>query len=172
MSEKPSPWKASKVKKHLRDDILAGKVPEMMSAREVFVMRQEYKRYAFKNFSTNLRNLRKAIKTGQEKADSDNAALTHDRLIHSVGSETAKGCGYARWEGSDAEWFLKEDVDVRKHKNIAPRDLHKTRPEYQAFPLKVFRDHVHQETHSRLTKAYWMNHQKKWTHNQFYKKTM
>jgi hypothetical protein len=69
--------------------------------------------------------------------------------------------GYPRWDGSDAERLLKEDADEGLTNSIKPSDLHETRPEYQAFPLKTFRDHIHQENRSRTGKAYWMNRQQK-----------
>ena len=61
-------------------DILAGKVVDSMMPKEVLAMRPEYEPYR-KNFGTNLRNLQKTIRENQAKADSDAAALAHDRRI-------------------------------------------------------------------------------------------
>ena len=137
-------------------DIVEGRVTESMKPKEVHTMRPEYAApYKSTNFSTNLRNLHAAIKVDQGKAASDAAALEHDRNLHPVAAFTSKG--YPRWEGSDAERLLKEDFDAGLDENKEPKVLHQTRPEYEGFPLKVFRDHIHQERRSRTGRSYWMN---------------
>ena len=155
---KPSPWQDSRAKKLLRQDILDKTVVESMKPKAIFEMRPEYKPYGLVNFRSNYYSLRKSIKSDQGKADSDSAALAHDHLIHPVAAFTSEG--YPRWEGSDAARLLKEDVNAGLHENVEPRVLRQTRPEYQAFPLKVFRDHIHQEVRSRTSRSYWMNRNK------------
>jgi hypothetical protein len=67
-----------------------------------------------------------------ETADSFLARLTHD------GKDLVPN-----------DSWLKEDVDAGMTSNYEPKVLHHMRPEYQAFPLAVFRDHVYQEQRSR-----------------------
>jgi len=158
--KKPEPWKESQAKRTLKQMILRGETKNK-SAREVYEMRVEFRAYEFKKFSPNFRNLCDVLKRDQDKADSDAAALAHDRLIHPKGPETAKGCGYPRWDGSDAERLLTQDIDNGLHETHKPQALYKTRPEYQHFPLKVFRDHIHQVLRARLERPYWLNRKKK-----------
>lgn len=63
---------------------------------------------------------------------------------------------YPRWHGSAAQKLLKEDVSNKLQEAMKPRELRLTRPEYQEFPLKVFRDHVQQEIRERKERPYWM----------------
>ena len=93
----------------LRQDILDGKIVDSLKPKKVFEMRPEYKPYGIVNFRSNLRSLRASIKDNIAKADSDSAALAHDRRIRPLPAQTSKG--YPRWDGSDAQRLLKEDVD-------------------------------------------------------------
>jgi hypothetical protein len=156
----PVKWEKSRAKALLRQAIVDGKVTRAMKRRQVYEMEPEYQEYEFKNFSRNCGTLLNEYEKNYTRANADAAALVHDRTIHPVGPETAKGCGYPRWQGSDAQRLLKEDIDAGRHKDREPQELRQTRMEYQAFPLTVFRDHIHQETRSRLGRSYWFNKNK------------
>jgi len=88
------------------------------------------------------------------------AALAHDLLLPPRAATDPRG-SYPRWDGSKAQRLLKLDIDSGEHKKMKPEKLHATRTEYQDFPLKVFRDHINQETKSRREKAYWLNRPQK-----------
>jgi hypothetical protein len=147
-------WQNSYAKKLVHQDILDGKVVVSMMPKEVLAMRPEYEPYG-KNFGTNLRNLQKAIRENQAKADSDSAALAHDRRVYPPSANTSQGC--PRWDGSEAERLLRKDVDEGLTSTYQPKVLHQMRPEYQALALAVFREHIHQEKRSRLNRGYWLN---------------
>lgn len=154
----PAKWQNSDAKKLLHQDILDGRVVDTMTPKKVLGMRPEYVPYA-KNFGTNLRNLQKAIRDNQARADSDSAALAHDRRIFPPSANTFQG--YPRWDGSGAQRLLREDIGAGLTSNCEPKTLHQTRPEYQAFPLTVFRDHIYQEQRSQRERAYWLNKEKR-----------
>lgn len=116
--------------------------------KEVLAMRPEPCR---KNFGTNLRNLTKAIRENQAKAGSDSAAIARDRRIFPPSANTSQG--YPRWNGSDAQRLLREDVDAGLTSSHDPKVLHQIRSAYQALLLAVFRDnHIFQEQRS----GYWL----------------
>jgi hypothetical protein len=118
-----------------------------------------YQPYGLTRFRSNYNSLKVAIKKNKEKADSDSAALAHDRQLHpppATHTSTSHGC-YPRWDGSAAQRLLKQDVDSGLAENLKPQLLHAYRPEYVVFPLEVFRDHIHQERRARTEKAYWLN---------------
>lgn len=152
------PWQDSMAKKLLEKDIDEGKVTSNMLPSEVYEMHPEYKQYDKKNFGSNLRNLRKSIGKEKERAAFDRAAFLHDRRIHPPAAVTSRG--YPRWCGSAAERLLIEDIDNGRHEGIRPERLYRSKSEYQAFPLNVFRDHIYQETRDRKTRAYWLNRKK------------
>jgi hypothetical protein len=120
-------------------------------------MRPEYEPYR-KNFGTNLRSLQKTIRENQAKADSDSAALAHDRHLFPPSANTS--LGYPRWDGSVAQRLLREDVEAGLTRRYEPKELYQMQPEYQAFPLVVFRDHIYQEERSRRDRNYWLNKDK------------
>jgi hypothetical protein len=151
------PWAESRAKKILLQDIIDGRIAGKKPT-DIFQMHEEYKLYGpLNNFRRRYYSLK--AKTGKDlaKANFDSAALAHDRLIHPVGLETSKGCGYPRWQGSYAERLLKQDIDAGLHEKLKPNALRQSRTEYQDFPLAVFRDHIHQESRSRRERSYWLN---------------
>jgi len=154
-ADEPPPWKDGEAKELLRKDIVNGKI-DGKGPKEVYNMRPEYRAYKYDNFVTNLRNLRKSLAELQERADDDAAALAHDEAL----DLRSNGKPYPRWQGTEAETLLKLDIDNDQQKNKTPRELQATRPEYAPYPSKVFRDHIHQETRSRLERSYWLARRK------------
>jgi hypothetical protein len=153
-------WKVSHAKQLLIQDILSGEVTETMDAKDVYVMRDEYKFYKPANFKTNLKSLRAALKEQERRAVEDSAALIHDRAIRPRAATTA--AGYPFWDGSEAQKFLKEDIDAGIHEGMKPAVFHLTRAEYKVFPIKTFREHIYQEVSSRKSRFYWMTKKKKY----------
>jgi hypothetical protein len=104
---KPLPlWAESHAKKIFLQDIIdgetAGKKP-----KDIFEMHKEYKLYGpLDKFHHRYYSLKDKTGNNLAKANSDSAALAHDCLIHTMGLETSKGCGYPQWQGSDAERLL------------------------------------------------------------------
>jgi hypothetical protein len=152
---KPVPWQNSRAKMLLRQDIVDGIVNESMEPKEVFQMRHEYPAYEYDNFKTNLTNLLEFIQQSRAKADSDSAALARDRRIRGPPPAQTSN-GIPRWHGSDAQRLLKEDANAGLLEECTPMELRATRLEYQAFPKKIFSDHIHQEKRAGIGKSYWM----------------
>ena len=64
---------------------------------------------------------------------------------------------YPQWQDSEAEQLLKSDLAAGIGTSIKPEQLWNSRKEYQAFPLTVFRKHIHQELRAELETGYWLN---------------
>ena len=108
----PPPWRSSKAKELLREDILAKLVTEDMEAQSVFDMRPEYRLYKFNNFKTNLKNLLEACKNPKKR----------------------------KWATSVARHLLKEDIiNGRIKDGMDPTEVYQGRPEFQQFPFKNFK---------------------------------
>jgi hypothetical protein len=156
-SAKPS-WRSSEAKETLRKDILEEKlVKPWMKPSEVFQTRPELYEPFKKNFSDNLRRLRKHLTDEQSRAGSDNAIIRHDLQIRPRLAMTPKK--YPRWDMHAANTLLKLDFDAIEEglvEEMAPMQWHQSRNEYKEFPLQVFRDHIHQEKRSRRARPYWM----------------
>jgi len=121
----PTPWRSSKAKQLLQEDILANKVTHDMDAKAVFAMRPEYKLYKFINFKSNLKSLINACKNP-----------TKPKL---------------KWSTSIAKSLLKEDIiNGRIKDGMDPNEVYQQRPEFQQFPLKNFKTNFANLTQSIL----------------------
>jgi hypothetical protein len=146
-----TPWEIAKAL--LITDFREGTLPATMAPRIVYSMREEYKQVEYHQFRTNLNSLRKSLKAVNDRAIVDSAAVAHDQqqLMH----HRYNAARQHRWNGSEAQRLLKLDVNDEKHCIMLPHELRMTRDEYKAFPLDVFRKHIHQEVRSRKETAYW-----------------
>ena len=79
----------------------------------------------------------------------DDEALAKDLGRHPPPARNLKG--QLRWEGSDAQQYLKEDIENEKHKYVGytPRHFRTMRPCYLLFDLDVFRKHIDQSKQTR-----------------------
>jgi hypothetical protein len=137
-------WEKSPAKKLLANDIISGTVPDTMHWGEVFGKRPEYQATARRLFANRLKSLREQINRAKGIAANEETALAHDRSLFPVPTHNYRG--EPRWEGSEAERLLKEDVGNGLHKTMEPRQLYQTRPQYHNnYPLEVFRGHIYQE---------------------------
>jgi hypothetical protein len=151
-----TPWEIAKAL--LINDIRDGKLPPTMSPKVAYSMKVEYKNVEYCHFRTNLNSLRKSLKVINDRAIADKAAVSHDQeqlLVHQDLMRTRTIANPHHWDMSEAQRFLKLDVDDGKHCTMLPKELRMTREEYKAFPLDVFRKHIHQEVRSRKETAYW-----------------
>ena len=77
-AKKRGKWKHSKAKEILRDAIISGAVTSDMDAKDVYNSNAEYQKWEYKNFPTNLNNLRTKIGKLYERVQSDCVAYGHD----------------------------------------------------------------------------------------------
>ena len=77
-------------------------------------------------------------------ANYDEKALQADRLVYPIKDKDIRG--EPRWEGSQAQALLKEDVANKIHENMEPKELRQMagREAYQQFSLTKFRKHLDQ----------------------------
>jgi hypothetical protein len=160
-SDPPTPWRNSRAKQLLKEDIVNGHVSSSMQAKDVYQMHPKwYKRYKYNNFKTNLDALHKRITKDKDRADEDLVAFLHDMQIRPAPSTATHGSGYPSWQDSEAEKLLKSDIEDGIGTSLKPEQLWKSRKEYQLFPLIVFRKHIHQELRAEGEKSYWLNKKK------------
>lgn len=143
---KEVPWSKTEARKLLYKDLTDGTIPldtNDMAPQVVYLQRPEYSDIEYERFRDRLCDMRKHIQESRDHAASDDAALAHDRAIFPKKSHDIRGV--PRWEGSQAEAFLRLDVKQGMNKALKPKDLYMMRSEYQQFPLTVFRKHIEQE---------------------------
>jgi hypothetical protein len=136
-------WGKAAAKKLLAEDILNGLVTTAMDWEDVVQLRPEYQNTSQRLFKTRLKRLLGQIGVAQNKATDEEAALLHDRALFPTPTHNYRG--EPRWEGSEAQRLLRQDVANLVHSTMKPKAFHLTQAEYQLYPLEVFRGHIYQE---------------------------
>ena len=145
-------WTTSKAREILREDIISGNVTDDMAAEDVYGSNNEFKVFPFESFKTNLETLKSAIYSNIERMESDCMIYGHDIALLEVIREQEPYPVFVPWHRSPAKNLLEQDIKDGKHLALKedgsatmPKDIYDSRPEYQAFPLRVLRDHIYQE---------------------------
>jgi hypothetical protein len=111
-----------------------------------------------KQFTSRLNALRKIVERRNKRVLDDMHAFEifrHNFPIHLHNHQ-----GELRWEGSEAQTLLKEDIEMGRHLEYdRTRLFWLSRPEYQQFKRKVFLGHIDQE--KRLQKLKTLQKQEK-----------
>ena len=103
-------------------------------------------------FSTCYKDLKNAVEKEKKtvKIDDINA------MKHISDNERAKTRqGYPSWHDHPAKKLLEVDVVRKLHTKMPPRDLRKTRKEYNEIPENVFCKHVNNEVSKQRATKFW-----------------
>ena len=148
-------WETSKSKAILTEMYLDDNHPvHIMSLDDIMKIYSEFQLFPKHRFKENLKNLRKAVKKRKEVIQENERDFHKEQLAFKRKPLTIRG--YPFFDTHAASAFLREDVKNKKADALKPIKLRETREEYQAFPVKVFCSHVHQEKRKQREKAYWI----------------
>jgi hypothetical protein len=151
------PWAKSKAKQQLKNWFRDGTIPldysETIGPRAVWdahcvghpLFGAAGMDYGDDLFTDHLRAVKNDVISKIKRADLDQEAFNNFRANHPVKATNHRE--EPRWEGSEAQRQLKEDVANQYHCDKAPQVLWND-PEracYKAYPLAVFRSHIYQE---------------------------
>ena len=155
--KKKKKWQGSKAKQILHDalakgedekgnkvSVRSGKGQYPRDIYKLFKDLPEFQESDFGNqklFGDRLRRLRESVIEKKCLAAKDLSALKNSLEIHPIPNK--------RMFVDVALPYLRVDMDNGLHLTTKPRELHKTRPEYQEFELDTFRKHIHQEVYTR-----------------------
>ena len=89
----------------------------------------------------------------------EEAAYRRDMLKILRNSKTSRGVPF--WNNHLASEFLKKDETSGVAKEMRPKELRKSRKEYQDFSLSVFYKHIYQERTKQLAAPYWQHKRNK-----------
>ena len=151
---KKNTWKNSKAKELLYVDTIEGQAN--MQPWQVYMLHPEYQEYPFQNFSANFKILNDTIEKNHARMVADCAAFKEDLKYLSLKTDDTSDPNPKPWHHLEAKDFLKQDIKEGKHKNMAPKDLHKTWDEYMEYPLKVFCKHIYQERNAEVKRNFCM----------------
>lgn len=128
MTDPPSPWKKSKAKKILYDDIMSGRTALLSGPTAVYHSRPEFERYKQTNFVQNYRTLRKAIQTRRVASNAGRQAFAHD---YPIILERRNQSGQFFYNGSTLERQLRHDVQRGLTDGKKPTAVRNMRQVYQ-----------------------------------------
>ena len=115
----------------LLQDLRSGRIPitSEMEPWDVYLQRLEFAEFDgnYKNFPGHLRDARKQIICKNSRSALDSAALAHDCEIYPKAAYNHRG--EPRWEWSEAEWLLRQDMDEGKHKTMKLQIVYQLREE-------------------------------------------
>lgn len=156
--EEEEAWAKSASKAILRAGLLSGEITDAMKPKQVWNLHPtEHGKWNYNNWSSNLRTLRNAVQRDRTRMQKDCIAYGHDLAIVRSLRDNSK----TPWHRSAAAPLLKQDVKDGKHKEQKPKDLHKSRPEYEEFDLPAFRKHIYQEKDAEPKRAVRFERKKK-----------
>ena len=171
----PPKWPKSLAKIALQELIEAGfdrdNEGNELSLKNILEMDERF--YLYPSFKTYLHDLRKNINQLQLNADRDQHAINHHLEKYPPSQMDARRLDihghwiqYPKWQGSIAKDMLLQDLTyliqhdlLRGPNSIKPELLRLSSEEYKKYPLKVFRDHIHQEIRS-MKQTNWNKHEK------------
>ena len=151
-------WQFSKAKAILIELHLDDKSPvHSKSPEEVYALRAEFKLYPFDRFKGNLKSLREAVRKEKAIIAVNERDYLYDQTYFPRKEKTSRGVHF--WDTHPANALLQKDLkDIKEGKKEVqlPSKLRMSRKEYQAFSVKTFCAHVHQEKRNQREKAYWI----------------
>lgn len=145
-------WKTSNAKTIMAQCFIDGIIPldeeipvdSKDACDNLFKNHPDFKDFPYDKdiYDGRLGRLRHAINQKQHWADMDAVALIKDRQVYPVRTHNAKG--EINWKGSEADFWLKKDMEKKKHRKMKPEALRATRPCYQLFSKKRFSKRIDQ----------------------------
>jgi hypothetical protein len=155
-------WRVHPARKLLKEAFLNGDIPldynRQGSLNHHLKPRMIFDRYkntpAFagmpsgKQFTQRLNSLRKIVEKKNQRVEDDMDAFEIFRKNFPTKPHNHRG--ELRWEGSEAQALLKEDIEEGRHLEFhRPKLFWLSRPEFQQFTRKVFLGHIDQEKRLR-----------------------
>ena len=129
-----------------------------MSAEEIWRSHLEFQKYEldkFKGYNTKMRALteNRLCRISEEEA-------CFKRDVQKWPHHTVTSRGVPFWNTHAASKLLKDQIAKEmsgQTQKLQPVDLWRSRVEYQAFPLPIFRKHIYQERMKQLSAPYWQH---------------
>ena len=126
---------------------------EEMSAEDVWKSSPLFQQYDLINFKEYLQKMSKRTETRKLLIQQEHRAFISDMISFPPKPVTSRG--YPFWHTHPAYDLLEEDEMGGSTETMKPKELWKSRKEYQEFPLDVFRKHIYQLRTKRLAAPYW-----------------
>ena len=131
-----------------------------MTDEELWESYPEFKLYAFDKFKGYNKNMKRLTNKRKNRIAKEEDEFQRDmlKLLH-LKENTVRG--YPFWNNHPASDLLEHDEMDGTAQQMKPVKLWKSRPEYQAFPLSVFRKHIYQERMKQIAAPFWQHKRNK-----------
>jgi hypothetical protein len=107
-----------------------------MAPRAVYRLRPEYQEHEYEQFRDRLNDYRKKTKEKKIRSQEDFEAMQQDRQIHPTATHDHRGG--PRWEGSEAQKLLREDVKTGTDRTMTPLELWASKEAYKKHDKGIF----------------------------------
>jgi hypothetical protein len=157
---KPPVWKNSRARVILQQLIVVGLDRDLegneLPVLTIYNMDDQFSRFPLKRFLINLEDLREQTHEVLDKSLRDSVAVDdylEKNPPSNMDAPRYNGIRYPKWQGSDAQKLLRQDLKLLLHNGslfkgkdgVLPQKIQMSKPEYQQFPLTVFRNHIYKE---------------------------
>lgn len=137
-------WEYSWAKEILRMALVDGDISPQHTYDEMHAWHPEIQETDRRLLPNRVRSLQKQIKDDTGKAEADALAYAHDRSLFPIPTHNHRG--EPRWQGSEAERLLKEDIKNGIHLTMSPMEFYDSREVYSTdYSEDVIRHHIYQE---------------------------
>ena len=130
-----------------------------MTGEQAWRSHPKFQQYDLEKFKQYNKNMKKLTRERKHRIKNEEASYHRDMLKIPRKQHTSRG--YPFWNSHPASEMLKNDEISGVAIAMKPQQLWKSRKEYQAFPLVVFRKHIYQERTKQLAAPYWQHKRNK-----------
>ena len=137
-------WEFSWAKEILRRGIKEGDITKAKTYDEIHTFHSEVEATDRKLLPSRMRALWQQFAADKGTADKDAADLEHDLKLFPISTHNYKG--EPRWEGSNVQKQLREDIKEGLHLETTPEEFYNSRELYTKFYCQeTIRQHIYQE---------------------------
>ena len=119
------PWEKCVARTLIGSDLINGVIPfsgYVMNARKVQQTSPEYMAYDLEFFTEQLQGIRKNMRQQYSNSHQDAILYAHDCVLYPTPTHNANGI--LQWEGSEAETWLRTDVEAGVNNTMTPKQMH------------------------------------------------
>lgn len=161
-TSKTKGWKGSKPKQLLLVLLMDKKSSvHNKTDEEIYQSNELFQVFQFDYFKKNLDKLKEIAKKQLLVIEEEEADFKKEQVFYPSPENKPTNRKYPYWQYHPADELMKEDVKSGLAYELTPLQLRAKRQEYQAFPQKVLRGHIHQEKRTQREKDYWVTKRNK-----------
>lgn len=150
----PEAWIKSRAKAKLRLLLMdESSWVQLCTPEQIHESDDDFKQYPLVRFKVNFNTLKSSIELERTIVAFDDKAVKEHQQKFPRNATTERG--YKFWNKHPAEKRLQEAVKLGATSNRKPSSVQQDHPDFQEFPLPVFRTHLYQEQRKKKESPFW-----------------